>query len=505
MTVPVAIVGAGPVGLALALGLARHGVRSTLIERNAGTSRYSKAPGVHVRTREILRRWGVEDRFVAAGLLENHLRLQRAGSGRGLLASVDFRELDAEADRPGILILEQGETERLLLDAVRETRLCDVRFGTEAVGLTMHADSVSLRLRTDEAYGTIRAGFVAGCDGAGSFVRRAVGLPFDGLTYSLRPMLADVEIAAAGDAQPWPRYSNTSSGLRFTLRLRPGVWRIISLAPTGSSAETDRVSDAEVRATTEELLGEAPAGIIWSSRFRIHLRSSPSFRAGRVLLAGDAAHVHSPVGGMGMNAGIHDADNLAWKLAAAIDGCDVDRLLDSYDVERRAVAVERVSRLTDMMTRTFILAPAFVRELGFFAFRRLMRARLVRRRILRSVTMIDLDYPASPLLDGRERSAGVRLPNPLLRRADGGTVRLYDLLPAGPVLLEVGEGTNVRPEAVAAVIRIGRNALTDPTGLVRGLLGGRDGWILVRPDSHVAWARTEIRGMEAAVRRALAL
>jgi 2-polyprenyl-6-methoxyphenol hydroxylase-like FAD-dependent oxidoreductase len=108
VTVPVAIVGAGPVGLALALGLARHGVRSTLIERNAGTSRYSKAPGVHVRTREILRRWGMEDRFLAAGMLENHLRLHRSGPGGGLLASVDFRELDAEADRPGLLILEQS-------------------------------------------------------------------------------------------------------------------------------------------------------------------------------------------------------------------------------------------------------------------------------------------------------------------------------------------------------------------------------------------------------------
>jgi hypothetical protein len=173
-------------------------------------------------------------------------------------------------------------------------------------------------------------------------------------------------------------------------------------------------------------------------------------------------------------------------------------------VEQRAVAVERVSRLTDMMTRTFILAPAFVRELGFFAFRSLMRAPHIRRRILRSVTMIDLDYPASPLLARRDRAAGVRLPNPPLQRPGGGVVRLYGLLPAGPVLLQVGEGTTVRPGRVAEVIRIGRNGLTDPTGLVRKLLGGRDGWILVRPDSHVAWARTEIRGMEEAVRRALA-
>lgn len=499
---PVAIVGAGPVGLSLALGLARQGVRSTLLEQKAATSEHSKAPGIHVRTREIFRQWGIEERFLSAGRLIRTLHMNPADGGHPLL-SVDFSDLDGEADRPGILLLEQAQTEKLLLEAVRESGMCDARFGAEAVGLVSGTDGARLTIREGGGECSLDAEFVVGCDGGSSFVRGALGLPFEGITYSLRPMLADVRVEDERNSLPWPRLHNGRSGLTAAIRLRPGLWRIIRLEG-GEAAKGEEVPEWEVNRRVDEVLGNGPVEVVWASRFRIHRRSSPRFRVGRVLLAGDAAHVHSPVGGLGMNGGIQDAHNLAWKLAYALRGGDLERLLDSYDVERRAIVVESVSGYTDFLTRTFLQTPSIVRTGALFLWRLVFRIPRLRRINLRRATMIDLDYPPSPLLGYRERSAGVRLPNPVLRSPNGPDVRLHDLLPYGPVILDVAEDHALGIELpVKEIIRIGPGEYVDPSGSLRSLLGGKDGWILVRPDGHVAWARDNQDDIGAAVRRAL--
>lgn len=485
------MVGAGPVGLATALGLARHGIRSVLVERSPATSRTSKAPAIHVRTREVFRQWGVEDRFVSAGRLHTSLTLHSVESGKRLLA-LDFSDLGSEADRPGLLVLEQNETERLLLEAVRESGLCEVRFSSEAVGLTQDSEGVTLTLRGDRPDEELRARFVVGCDGARSFVRGALGQPFEGGTYGLRPILADVEIADRRDALPEPRTSVGGQAFSFAVRLRPGLWRIVHLAHGGP--EHDDVGEGEVTPLVDRLLGPAPPGgqrarVRWSSRFQIHVRASPRFRVGRVLLAGDAAHVHSPASGFGMNGGIQDAHNLAWKLEAALGGGDVDRLLNSYEVERKAVVVEDVSRYTDRLTRVFVQAPAPARKLAWTVVRTLTRIPPVRRRMLRRTAMLDLAYPPSPLLRQEDPGAGVRLPNPLLRGVDGARIRLYDLLPCGPAIVDVhGEEEPSADLPLEDVIRIGRGAYDDRGGRLRSLFGAETGWILVRPDTYVAWA-----------------
>jgi 2-polyprenyl-6-methoxyphenol hydroxylase-like FAD-dependent oxidoreductase len=501
--IPVAIVGAGPVGLSLALGLARHGVRSVVVEREQTTSERSKAPAIHVRTREVFRQWGVEERFLDASTLRASLTLHSPVPGRWPLASIDFSELDDEADRPGLLVLEQGITERLLLDAVRESALCDVRFGTEAVRLEQDGAGAAVTLRDRGGERPLHAAFVVGCDGASSFVRDALGLPFEGITYSVRPMLADVRIDDRRDALPWPRTLNSRSGITTAIRLNPGLWRLIRLE-RGEPRQGEEVGREEVAERVAEVLGEGPFELEWANRFRIHRRSAPRFRVGRVLLAGDAAHVHSPVGGLGMNGGIQDAHNLAWKLAYALRGGDADRLLDSYEVERRAVIVESVSRYTDFVTRAFLDSPTLVRDAAFALLRLLQKSRRIRRRMLRRTAMLDLDYPASPLLDARERAAGVRLPDPRLRSPDGAEVRLYDLLPNAPVILEMAERRGRAMDLpMEEVIRIGPGGYADPSGMLRRLLGAEAGWILVRPDRHVAWARHRPDGMAEAARFAL--
>lgn len=506
--VPVAIVGGGPVGLSLALGLARQGVRSVVVEREATTSEYSKAPGIHIRTREVFRQWKVEERFLEAGTMRDTLPLHSAVPGREPLLSADFSDLEDEADRPGILFLEQGETERLLLEAAKESGLSDVRFGAEAVGLVHDEKGARLAVREGGEEYSLDAHYVVGCDGASSFVRRSLGLPFEGITYTLRPVLADVRVEDGRDSLPWPRMKNTPGGLTFTFRLRPGLWRIVHLG-RAEGEKGEEVPDEEVALHAGEVLGEGPVEVLWASRFRIHRRSSPRFRVGKVLLAGDAAHVHSPAGGLGMNGGIHDAHNLAWKLAHALRGGDENRLLDSYDTERRAVIVESVSRYTDLNTRTIVQTPAVVREVVFLLWRQAFKVGRIRSRALRRATMIDLDYPPSGLLDTHERSAGVRLPNPLLRSPEGEEVRLYNLLPYAPTLLDVSEESEppnslpVDGLPVEKVLRVGAGGYRDASGLLRGLLGGEAGWILVRPDAHVAWARSRLEGAHDATRRSL--
>lgn len=507
---PVAIVGAGPVGLSLALGLAAHGVRSTVLERNAGTSDTSKAPGIHLRTREILRPWGIEERLLEAGTLRQQLAIHSVDRPGKPLLSYDFCELDPEADRPGILVLEQGRTEDLLLEAVRETGLCDVRFGAEVIGLQPGTDGALLRIREGEAERTVAAEFVAGCDGGSSFVRSALDLPFDGHTYSLGAWLADVRVDAARDDLAWPRLAVEPAGVTATLRLDDRLWRIIRLERGGvDDVDGQEIPASEVRRRATDVVGDGPLDIVWANRFRFHRRAAPRFRVGRVLLAGDAAHLQPPIGGQGMNAGIADAGNLAWKLAAALRGGEVDRLLDSYDVERREAVVGGVNRYTDLLTRVFLQTPLPLRAAAFACMRAALRIPVLRRKALRRLTMIDLGYSSSPVLEAGERAAGRRLPNPLLLSPGGGRVRLHDLLGSRPVLLDVAEQRSLEQQPLAedlpvdAVVRIGPGGYSDPTGSVRGLLGDRDGWVLVRPDAHVAWARYDGDGLAGAARHAM--
>lgn len=498
--IPVAIVGAGPVGLSLALGLARQGVRSVLIERNERTSEQSKAPGIHARTREIFRQWGIEDRFLAAGNLLPDVSVYSNRSRR--LATMDFSILDNEVDRPGLLILEQARTEKLLLDALRETGLCDVRFSTEAIGLEQDAASIRLKCREESTRDvvTIQADFAIGCDGAGSFTRQALGLSFDGFTYSVQPMLADIRINDSRDDLPWPRIWNGRGGLTAALRLEPGMWRLIRLE-RGEPDADESVPDSEIEGHVRRTLGAGPFEIEWSSRFRIHLRSASTFRMGRVLLAGDAAHIHSPAGGLGMNAGIQDAHNLAWKLAAALAGGDMERLLASYDLERRSVTVQDVSRYADYATKIFLQSPAPLKPIAFALFRFILAVPPLCRRILRRLTMIDLSYEQSPLHAPGSKAAGQRLPNVLVQTEHGDLVRLYDLVPNSAFILMLTNEPVTAPSLGAVpVIRIGEGAYGDRSELAK-LAGRRKGWILVRPDLYIgadgsdwdacqpAWAR----------------
>ncbi len=502
--VPVAIVGAGPVGLALALGLARLGVDSVVLEREPRLSEHSRAPVVHMRTREALRRWKAEEPLLALGTLVRRVTVHEAPHGRPLL-SVDLTELEDEVSDPGVIILEQSEIERLLAEEVTRSGRCQVRFDAEVTDVAQDADGVTVSVRRRGRASTLRADLLVGCDGASSTVRQRMGLELVGGTYSVRAVLADVRLGDEREELPWPRLRSIAGGLTAAARLRPGLWRILRLEPQPRrTPESGPVEDPEIWRHVADVLGTGPVEVVWASRFRLHHRAAPRFRSGRVLLAGDAAHLHSPAGGQGMNAGIQDAENLAWKLASVLAGDgDADALLDSYEVERRGVVVGEITAFTDRLTRVYLEAPSWVRDGALMLLRASLRFPRLRRRGLRRMSMLDLVTPPSPLLEVADRAAGLRLPDPLLTAADGRSIRLHDLLPSGPALLRMGARNVPAPPLPAPVVaRIGAGGLQDGTGLLRRLAGD-ESWLLVRPDGVIAWARRGDEGLAEAVGRAL--
>src|ERR1700751_4109747 len=206
-----------------------------------------------------------------------------------------------------------------------------------------------------------RGRYLVGCDGAHSVVRGELGWELEGKTYPTRVLLADVRIQDERDQLPWPVFAPDVSGVLAGLRYQPHHWRLISTLNPGES-EQAVLESSSIDRKVVQLLGEGSHEQLWSSVFHIHCRTSPHFRQGRVLLAGDAAHINSPAGGQGMNSGIQDAHNLAWKLARILAGADAEALLASYEVERREAVIKNVDRYTDFLTRFGLLAPGFVQK-----------------------------------------------------------------------------------------------------------------------------------------------
>lgn len=500
----VAIVGAGPVGLASALGLARLGVRSILIEQRHAPNEQSRAPVIQARTLEILRHWGVAERFVECGTFRPTVSVHTTSSGGARPAfSVDFAEIAELVADPGVLVIEQGKTERLLLDALERSGLCDIRLGCELVELRTGAEQQILTIDDGARRETIAARFVVGADGAGSSVRKAIGLPFPGRRYRLEPILADVRIGDERDRLPWPRVQNDRRGLGVALRLSEGLWRVFffTRAIGAGSASSGTVDPAELDRRVGALLGDGPAELLWSSRFSIHLRSAPRFRRGRILLAGDAAHIHSPAGAQGMNSGIQDAHDLSWKLAAVLTGADEERLLDAYDAERRPIAAGRVARFADTMTRVLVDVPRPVRALVLAAAGVVFAVPPPRRSMMRRFGMLDARYRGSPILTPGDHASGRRLPDVLLHASGAEERRLHASLPPGFVLLSIGQPPRLPSEAASMVplYALPADVRREAVAILRRSLGSTDAWVLVRPDRHIAWARRDTAGIVAAI------
>lgn len=465
----VLVVGAGPTGLLLAGDLAAAGIPCTVLERReAETSNLTRAFAVHARTLELLDARGIAEALAATGERVGALRL--LGS-----ASLDLSLLPGRF--PYVLVTPQYETERVL----RERALAEgaeIVYGAEVVGLRQHPAGVDVEVRASGGGAhTRRASYVVGADGVRSTVRGALGLPFPGQAAVRSVMLADVRLddAPAGVLT----VNAVGDAFAFLAPFGDGWYRVVAWDRRHQPPDTEPVGLDELREVTRRALGtdhgmHSPR---WTSRFHSDERQVPKYRVGRVFLAGDAAHVHSPVGGQGMNTGMQDAANLGWKLAAELRGWAPSWLLDSYHEERHPVG-RLVVRGSGAALRLVLAEPPWPRRARSAAAWLATRVRPVARRLAGAVSGIDIAYPAPR---GSHRLTGRRAPDVPL--AGAGPGRLYGLLGGGRFVLVVA--ANDPAVAYLASKRWAGRVHYAPAGRATRTTA------LVRPDGYIAWATDE--------------
>ena len=336
-TTDVLIVGAGPTGLTLASSLLLHGVDVMLVDRQADGANTSRAAAVNARTLEVLEPVDVTRRLLKEGVEAPRFAIRdRART----LVDVDFSGL--ATDYPFTLLVPQSTTERLLLERVRELGGDVTR---PKVLATVTQDPAGVTATFDDG-DTVRARYVVGADGMHSTVREQAGIGFAGGSYEHSFVLADARLTGDAPADE-VRLFWAGEGLTVVAPLPNGDFRIV--APVDDAPEQPSVAFVQQILDARGPGGITVTDVTWGSRFRIHHRVADTFRAGRILIAGDAAHVHSPAGGQGMNIGIQDAVALADALVAVLGG-GADSLLDDYSATRRPIALQVVA-LTDRLTR----------------------------------------------------------------------------------------------------------------------------------------------------------
>ncbi len=395
----VLVVGAGPTGLMLANQLARRGVRASIIERNPGPSIETKALGVQARTLEIYAHLGIAERAIELGTRAAGVNLWVEGRRA---ARVPLGDIGQDlSPYPFLLILGQDENERLLGELLRG-RGMDVQWNTELVDLVQHPEHVLATLRhADGTQSVIQADWVAGCDGPRSSVRTLTKVDFPGATYEHVFFVADTRVTGSMVPGQLNVYLWRSGfHLFFPLR-QTDHWRIVGIVPPELRGRPELEFDAVVPSLRHEG-GDALTfqACNWFSTYRIHHRRAERFRDQRCFLLGDAAHIHSPVGAQGMNTGLQDAYNLAWKLALVTARRAGASLLDSYELERVPVA-DRLLVTTD---RAFSLIVSDRWLAGVFrtrVFARIVALAMGRERMrrlaFRTISQIGIRYRKSPL------------------------------------------------------------------------------------------------------------
>ncbi|MEV5575815.1 FAD-dependent monooxygenase [Spirillospora sp. NPDC052269] len=461
----VVIVGAGPAGLLLAGDLASAGMDCTVLERRADVPNLTRAFAVHARTLETLHIRGVADELLKTGRRVGSVRVP--GGSRLDLAALPGRF-------PFVLVTPQYETERVLERRALDAGARIVR-GAEVVGLRQDGDAAQVRYRKDGREESVRAAYVVGADGVRSTVRDAVGLPFPGQSVLRSVMLADVRLS--DPPEELLTVGGSGDSLAFIAPFGDGWYRVIGWSREHQVPDSAPVDSRELRTILRDVLGSdhGMGEVRWMSRFHSDERQAPRYRVGRVFLIGDAAHVHSPVGGMGMNTGIQDAANLGWKLVAQVHGDAPSWLLDSYHEERHPVG-RAVLLGSGALLRGLLLegrAARFGRDvlLGLVT-----RIPPVARRMAGLVSGIGISYHAPR---GSHRLTGRRAPD--VRLAGGG--HLYEALRDGRFVLVVATND---PAVTYLVDR-------HWAGRVRCVPAGAPtrSTVLVRPDGYIAWATDE--------------
>lgn len=475
----VVIAGAGPTGLCLAGELALAGIRCKVVERREHRTQESRALGLHGRTMEVLRM-----RDTAEPVLKraNPVKQVRVSLGSSLL---NLRRLDSDYGQ--LTIIPQGETEGILEERARELGVT-VERGVRLTGCEQDGDEVVLYLESEGKQWEERTSWIVGCDGSHSVVRQAMGAGFEGAVYPYTIIVADVKLGVPLDEQLLIHVGR--AGLVVCTDFGNGWYRMGVIDRTKPWSD-DPVTLEEVRSTLAKLFGKdlRPSEPLWTSRFRIQERQATTYREDRMLIAGDAAHVHSPLGGQGLNLGIQDAMNLGWKLAAVISGRGTERLLDTYQEERRRVS-QGVIKVTDLATRVMTSGapPARLgRWLGASTATRVPKGHQL---IVGHLSGIATAYPTTAERSCPRGTAGHRLPDLVVRAGPAQGQGLFDAMRDGSFLLVDQSG-----HQPSGLLRQWGEQVRELRGKIEG---GKRPWagqemILVRPDGYCAWAGSRQR------------
>ena len=467
----VLIVGAGPVGLFLANECARRGVRWRLVESRSSQSEYSKALAIFPRTLEIFDMAGIVDPFLQEANRVTSVSV--VTHGRRL---AHMRFTPEESPYPFIAMVPQNVTERLLVGELHR-KGGDVEYETSFVSATEKDGYVTVTLDRKGEPIKLRASFVVGCDGAHSAVRHQLNLPFEGAEYDDSFMLADVETNETLPADE--------------LQLCPSELRPVAIFPISATRRRivatiqDPESDAPSLDLVREILTQrAPSGfearaLHWSSYFRIHHRQVAQLRLGRMFVAGDAAHIHSPFGGQGMNTGLHDVWNLVWKLDLVLHGHGSEALLDSYSTERRPV-IKHVIETTDFLTKAMGTPSKLAQLLRDAVIPMVSRLAPFHHAFVERLSELGVAYRGSPIVEG----AGERYFDGSLRGGDGIRSRFLLMFDSG---------------AAASAREAARQLSESFRDIVELRSWPRHGITLVRPDGYVAYSAHSRDGIAALI------
>ncbi len=492
------IVGAGPTGLVMAHELARDGIQCRLIDKAPHRAMESRAIAIHSRTVETFELMGLADAFLGAGHRITGVNMHGES---GPIAHAAFGMLDTRY--PFVLGVPQDETERILGERLLRLGV-QVERNSELISLAQRESGVSVRLRNGDRVEEVETDWLLGCDGAHSTVREQLGISFSGATYPELFVLADVKVAGDLDHAEAQVWLQREGALAF-FPLPEDRWRLII---TNSPPDWhDEPSLAQCQALVDERgldhlrLGDPR----WTSVFRIHRREAARFRQDRVFLLGDAAHIHSPVGGQGMNMGIQDAFNLARKLSLVLRGEGNPQLLDSFEAERKPID-EAVIRQTDRGTRLISLHGSVTRFVRDHLMSLLTQLPAMAEKLADGLSGLAVNYRHSPIVEEHGAgmagpAAGDRAPDaPLVTAKDGALLRLYDLFAEHRhVLLLVGDGPEALPpalprfpESVFAAHRVvppgtSGGDYVDREGVVAKHYGSGPAAYLVRPDGYVGF------------------
>lgn len=478
------IVGAGPTGLALALQLASFDVPFKIIDKEQGPGNSSRAMTVMPRVLEQYHALGIAEKVVSSGIKLEGGNLWIDGEKKTYLEIGDFGK--GQSAFPFVLTYPQDEHESLLVQELKD-RNQEVNWETECVSIEQIGSNVAVELKTEEGIKTEKFSYVIGCDGASSIVREELALSFEGGTYDelFYVMDAKLENERFHTQEVHFHFFDEVLALFFPLRNKETT-RVIGMFPP-ELTEKEQTNIESLSPILEDAFDIQLSELKWFSTYTVHHRLAETFRKNRVFLAGDAAHIHSPVGGQGMNAGIGDALNLGWKLAAVFNNQADESLLDTYEEERKGFAEQLVST-TDRMFKVAsstgnVSKMLRKRLLPFLAKSTLNQSASMRERYFRMLSQIHIDYQESSLSKGKvgKIHAGMRPPY---------TSNQKEWLSEGKwQVIVFGE---VKKEIRKLVESRGILCKEYPWNEEAKKVGYQeDVAYLVRPDDHIAWVNEE--------------